>query len=46
MQRNPVKPCAQTSPTVEAANIAKDFYEDFLGDVGGVGWVLETARNQ
>ena len=46
MKRNAVEPGAQAGFAMEAANAAEDLDEDFLGDVGGVGGVIEAARNQ
>ena len=31
---------------MEAANVAEDFDEDFLRNVGGVGGVLQATRDQ
>ena len=31
---------------MESADVAEDLEEDFLGDVGGVGGVLQAARNE
>ena len=41
-----IEPGAQTGFAMKAANAAKDLDEDFLGDVGGVGRIVEAARNQ
>ncbi len=46
MQRNPVEPRAQTGLAVKAADIAEDFNENLLRNIGGIGRVLQTARNQ
>ena len=46
MQGDAIEPGAQAGVAVEAANAAEDLDEDFLGDVGGVGRVVEAARDQ
>lgn len=43
---NTIQPRTEAGLAVEAANIAEDFNEDFLGDIGGVGGVLQAARNE
>ena len=43
MERDAIEPGAQTGFAMEAANAAEDLDEDFLGDVGGVGGVVEAA---
>ena len=45
-QSDAVEPGAQAGFAVEAANAAEDLDEDFLGDVGGVGGVVEAAGDQ
>ena len=46
MERDAIEPGAQTGFAVEAANAAEDLDEDLLGDVGGVGGVVEAACDQ
>ena len=41
-----VEPGAEAGFAMEAADAAEDLDEDFLGDVGGVGGVVEAARDQ
>src|SRR5208283_5513252 len=45
-QRDAVEPGAQAGLAVESADVAEDLEEDLLGDVGGVGGVLQAARDQ
>ena len=41
MQGNAVDPRLQAGIGIEALDSAKDFEEDFLGGIGGVGRVFE-----
>src|SRR5450631_2072565 len=44
MDGNAIDPGLQAGVAVEVADAAKDFEEDFLGEVGGVGGVNDAAR--
>jgi hypothetical protein len=46
MQSDAVDPGAQGRLRVEGADVAEDFDEDFLGEVGGVGGVANGAGEQ
>ena len=46
VQGDAVEPGAQAGVAVELANAAEDLDEDFLGDVGGVGGVVEAAADE
>jgi len=41
-----VNPSAERGITVEATNATVNFDEDFLGDVGGIGGVMQTAGDK
>ena len=43
MQCNAIDPGTEARLAVEAADVAEDLDEDFLGDVGGVGRVLQAT---
>ena len=46
VQGDAVEPGAQAGVAVELADAAEDLDEDFLGDVGGVGGVVEAAADE
>jgi len=46
VERDAIEPRAQAGFAVEAANAAEDLDEDLLRDVGSIGWVVETARDE
>lgn len=46
MQSNAVEPGTKTGVAMKAADAAKDLDEDFLGDVGGIGRIVEAAGDE